>query len=171
MSNMDFQFGLICLMFSTGLILVIALLFMRRRSQEMRHRERLAAMEKGVPLPPDAAAAPWSPRVYLLRGLIWSFTGAAIIIALLGVSLSDHRHYRESAQNLAWRARNVAENLQIPIEQARQIVEKDETERAAQDTGMPPAVALLGLIPLGVGLAYIAFYRSDASRQNVNSPL
>ena len=169
MSNTDFQFGLICLVFATGLILVMALLFLRRRTLQMRHEERLAAMEKGVPLPPDAAPTPWSPRVYLLRGLIWTFTGAALIIALLVAALTTHRRYPESAEMMALKARNVSQYLQIPMDQARQIVAKDEAERAAEDQGMPAAIALFGLIPLGVGLAYIIYYRSDASRRSVNS--
>jgi Flp pilus assembly protein protease CpaA len=169
MSNTGFQFGLICLIFASVLIVVVVLLFLRYRRQQMAHQERLAALEKGATIPPGAAPAPWSPRVYLLRGLIWSFTGAALTIALLGASLSDRRHYRESAEWMAMRARNVSQNLQIPIEQARQIVEKDEAARASQDTGMPPAIALFGLIPLGVGLAYIVFYRSGESQQAVSS--
>jgi Domain of unknown function (DUF6249) len=168
MSNMGFQFGLICLVFSTGLILVVALLIMRHRNQQMRHQERLAALEKGVPLPPGAAQAPWSPRVYLLRGLIWTFTGAALIIALLVAALTSHRHYPESAEMMALKARNVSQYLQIPMDQARQIVAKDEAERTAEDNGAPAALALFGLIPLGVGLAYIIYYRSDASRGNVS---
>ena len=167
MSNTGFQFGLIVVIFASALILIMALLFMRHRNQQMRHQERLAALEKGVAIP-AAASAPWSPRVYLLRGLIWSFTGAALIIALFVASMTSERHYRESAELMAAQARNVSQNLQIPVEQARQIVEKDSAARAAEDTGVPIALALFGLIPLGVGLAYIIFYRSDPS-QSVSS--
>jgi len=116
-------------------------------------------------LPPRQDPKPWSPRVYLLRGLIWTFAGAALTVALLGAALSDHRHYRwESAELLAGQARKVSDDLQVPIEQARQIVEKDAAERAAQETGAPPAIALFGLIPLGVGIAYLIYYRSEASQ-------
>lgn len=169
MSSTAFQFGLIVTCFSSALIIVVVLLLLRHRNQEMRHRERLAALEKGVVPPANPASAPWSPRIYLLRGLIWSFTGAALIIALLVASLTSHRHYHESAEFLASRARGVSENLQIPIEQAREIVAKDEAERAGEDNGVPAAIAFFGLIPLGVGLAYIIFYRSGELQQNLNS--
>lgn len=146
---------------------VALMLTFRHRAQQMEHQERMAALDKGAALPPRQAPAPWSPRVYLLRGLIWTFVGAAITLALLGASLSDRRHYHETAEWMSMRAKNVAENLQIPIDQARQIVEKDEADRAAQETGMPPAVALFGLIPLAVGLAYLIFYRTEASRNGM----
>jgi hypothetical protein len=169
MSSTAFQFGLVVTIFSSALIVVVVLLLLRHRNLEMRHQERLAALEKGVVPPANAAPAPWSPRVYYLRGLIWSFTGAALIVTLLAISLTSRRHYHESAELLSARARGVSENLQIPIEQAREIVARDETQRAAEDTGVPPAISLFGLIPLGVGLAYIMFYRSGESQQGINS--
>lgn len=66
----------------------------KRRSQalEQRHRERLAAIEKGIELPPDAqdpeaqlelAKALRKPR-YLLRGLVFSGIGAAMLLAWIG---------------------------------------------------------------------------------------
>ena len=152
-----------------ALVIIVLALWIRHRNQQMAHQERLAALEKGTALPLRPAKDPWSPRVYLLRGLIWTFGGATLTIALLGASLSDHRHYRDSAEVRAWHARNVSQNLQIPLEQARQIVEKDEAERAAQDTGMPPAICLFGLIPLGVGLAYLVFYRAAGQDGAANS--
>lgn len=148
---------------AAGLCVVALFLFFRHRNQQLEHQERMAALEKGAALPPRPLPQ-WSPRVYLLRGLIWTAVGAAISIALLGASLSDHRHYHERPEYLAQRAKDVSLNLQIPIEQARQIVEKDEAQRIAEDTGMPPAIALFGLIPLAVGLAYLVFYRTEASR-------
>lgn len=141
------------------LALILVVLYLRYRNQQMLHQERLAALEKGTELAPAPARAPWSPRVYLLRGLIWSFSGAALIICLLGFAWSSQRP--ESAEVMAWRARNVSQYLGMPIDQASQIVEKDH---AARLQGMPTGVALLGLIPLGVGLAYLVFYRSDRSR-------
>ena len=166
MTNNEFQFWMTALMMVCGLVVVVVLLVLRQRNQQMRHQERLAAIEKGAALPPHMATAPWSPRVYLLRGLIWSFTGGAIVIALLLVAMASHRPYHESVEILASKARNVSERLQIPIEQAREIVAKDEAERAEQNDGPSPAIALFGLIPLGVGLAYIVYYRSGETRAN-----
>jgi len=41
-----------------------------------------------------------------------------------------------------------------------------EKDQATEQRGMPFSVALLGLIPLGVGIAYLVFYYSDESRKN-----
>ncbi len=68
----------------------------RRRSQalEQRHRERMAAIEKGIELPPDAndleaqlelAKAMHRPR-YLLRGLVLSGVGLALLLFWHGPS-------------------------------------------------------------------------------------
>ena len=45
---------------------------------------------------------------------------------------------------------------------AGQIVDKDALNHVR---GAPLSIALLGLIPLGVGLAYLAFYLSDPARR------
>jgi hypothetical protein len=100
-----------------GLVITLAVLFGRSRNQQLLHQERMAALEKGV-----AVVEPrlWSTRVYLLRGLIWSFCGAALCICLFGLSTSNHTS---------------------------------------------TSVALLGLIPLSVGLAYLVFYFTGERRQ------
>jgi hypothetical protein len=91
--------------------------------------------------------------------LIWSLTGVALAICLFGISLSTVR--RDSAEMIAYRTQTIAHSLDIPLDQAKQMVEKDQTETH----GAPVTVALLGLIPLAVGLAYLAFYYSDPSRK------
>jgi len=60
-------------------------------------------------------------------------------------------------------AREISRSLEIPIDQARQIAEKDQAERQ----GMPLGIALLGVIPLAVGLAYLVFYFNDDSRKRL----
>jgi hypothetical protein len=87
----------------------------RRRLIELHHAERMAAIERGMELPP------WSPellesqrsrrpRTSLLPGLVWFFVGVALL-AVLHVS-SDEAQY-------------------------------------------------LGLIPCGVGLAYLVYYFAE----------
>lgn len=142
------------------LLVVMAALVARHQKQQMLHQERMAALEKGTAIPLGRDPAPWSPRVYLLRGLIWTFTGAALVIALLGIAWASQRPM--SAETAAYQARSLSQNLEIPLEQARKLVEKDQ---AAQTHGMPAPVALLGLIPLAVGLAYLVFYYTDDSRK------
>ena len=158
MNSHELQIWTILLL--SALAIVLAVLYIRFRNHQMLHQERMAALEKGVDVPLGRGPAPWSPRLYLLRGLIWSFGGAALIVCLLGIAYSSQRP--ESAVNMAYRAGNLAQSLSIPLDQAKQLVEKD---RASRVNGMPPGVALLGVIPLAIGLAYLVFYYSDESRK------
>jgi amino acid transporter len=145
-------------------VLILAMLYLRYRQKLMLHQERMSALEKGTAIPLGPEPAPWSPRGYLLRGLIWSFSGAALIVCLLGISWSSQRP--QSAEFVAMRAREISRYLDIPIDQARQIAEKDA---ATEKAGMPPGVALLGVIPLAVGLAYLVFYFTDDSQKRLTA--
>ncbi len=147
------------------LVVILASLFMRYRNLQMLHRERLASLEKGAESPIGQTLALWSPRMYLLRGLLWSFAGTALIICLLGIAASSHRP--EAADTTLWRAKNLERTLSISAEEARQIAEKD---REVRQTGMPLSIALLGLIPLSVGLAYLVFYYTGDTRRASDKP-
>jgi hypothetical protein len=91
------------------------------RRRELLHKERLAAIEKGIELPQAllAESEALGPNAYLLRGLTWLFTGVAIVVFFLAVGSAE---------------------------------------------GNPRALAAsaLGLIPAGVGLAYLLIYRKNA---------
>jgi hypothetical protein len=143
---------------AAALSLVLVFLFMRNRRHQLLHIERMAALEKGVSLPAIQPERPWSPRVYLLRGLVWSFCGAALLICLLGLAAGSRRP--ESASGMAFEARRLSDEAGISREEAKQIVEKDA---ASHTIGLPPSVALLGLMPLAVGLAYLIFYYTGES--------
>jgi hypothetical protein len=148
--------AVLVIMFVLGaMVVVLGVLFMRNRQQQMLHQERMAALEKGTTIPLGPMPRPWSPRVYLLRGLIWTFSGAALGVCLAGLATTQRA---EPAEVIAMNAKSVSESLNIPVDQARQMVERNE------DRGMPVGIALLGLIPLGVGFAYLIFYWSDPSR-------
>ena len=153
------SYALICM--AAAFVVVVMVLYLRHRNLQMLHQERMAALEKGVPVPVARALAPWSPRVYLLRGLIWSSTGLAILICLLGLAVTSNRP--ESAESRIWRAKSLSQSLGISMDQAQQIVDKDQ---ATEQQGMPLSVALFGLIPLGVGIAYLVFFYSDESRKS-----
>ncbi|MCU0975398.1 MAG: DUF6249 domain-containing protein [Steroidobacteraceae bacterium] len=49
---------------------------------DLRHKERMAAIEKGLELPPDPPEMDIRRPRYLLKGLVWSFTGAAVYVML-----------------------------------------------------------------------------------------
>jgi hypothetical protein len=68
---------------SLGALIVWIVVWYRRRMHEVdcRHKERMAAIEKGLELPPESLPPPaqtLSRSRYLLRGLIWLGVGLAI---------------------------------------------------------------------------------------------
>lgn len=87
---------IIAIAMGIGLAMIGTITSHRRRSQalEQRHRERMAAIEKGIELPPDAndpeaqlelAKALRKPR-YLLRGLVLTGIGGALLSSWSGPS-------------------------------------------------------------------------------------
>lgn len=146
-----------------GLVIVVFFLFARNYKLQLMHRERMVALEKGVALPPFPVERPWSPRVYLLRGLIWSLVGAALVICLLGLATTSRRPATPS--DIAFEAKRLSDYAGIPREEATRIVER--SQRTEQ---VPPTVALLGLLPLAVGLAYLVFYYTGERHEPVSHP-
>ena len=60
----------------------------RQRRMEMIHKERMAAMEKGIPLPefpldPTMIQKVPDPRTPLLHGIAWFSLGLGFVVALL----------------------------------------------------------------------------------------
>lgn len=110
---------LVALTFSIGLPMAAVIVWIvlryrrRRRLIELHHAERMAAIERGMEIPPLPiqlldGASPRRRRTSLLPGLIWFFIGLAVVI---GSRAGDE---------------------DIPV--------------------------FGGLIPLGVGLAYLIYY-------------
>lgn len=63
----------------------------RRRRLEVIHQERLAAMDKGIPLPELPLDAPQVPRpadpkAPLIHGIVWTSLGLGTMVALLVVA-------------------------------------------------------------------------------------
>jgi Domain of unknown function (DUF6249) len=88
----------------------------RRRLMELHHAERMAAIERGMEVPPMPldlidGSSPRRRRSSLLPGLVWFFVGLAVILGLLGIDGGDG---------------------DVPI--------------------------IGGLIPLGIGVAYLLYY-------------
>jgi hypothetical protein len=73
---------------SLGAVILWILVWHRRKVHELdcRHKERMAAIEKGLELPPESlpqAPPQMPPRArYLLRGLIWLGVGLALTFAM-----------------------------------------------------------------------------------------
>jgi Domain of unknown function (DUF6249) len=107
-----------------GVVWAIAFAAFRFRGQvqQLRHSERLAAIEKGIDVPIEAPEPRFSEHVYLLRGLIWLFIGFGISIIFTALFLAEH---------------------------VRELF----------------ALITLGLIPIGVGSAYLVVYRVELKRR------
>src|SRR5687767_2893619 len=88
--------------------------YKRRKLMELHHAERMAAIERGMEIPPlpieliDGRSTPKRRRTALLPGLVWFFIGLAVVVGSL------------------------ADDGDIPV--------------------------FVGLIPLGIGLAYLIYY-------------
>jgi hypothetical protein len=130
-------------------------LMLRYRKRELQHKERLAALEKGMALPdlsPEGQV--WSPRVYLLRGMLWLFGGIAVVAFLGAISAATQTAPR--LEERLYRAKNLRD-IGASEEQIKKVMDDD-----APVKDMPGAVALLGLVPIGVGLAYLIYYRVES---------
>jgi hypothetical protein len=94
----------------------------RRKLMELHHAERMAAIERGMEIPPlpieliDGRSVPKRRRTALLPGLVWFFVGLAVTVGSL-VGDADG---------------------EIPV--------------------------FLGLIPLGIGLAYLIYYFTEGKK-------
>ncbi len=135
--------------------LIIFSLFLRYKRRELEHRERMVALEKGEVLPAIAqpTGAPWSPRVYLLRGLIWLFCGIGLMVFMVTATVTS-QHFltpEERAREANWMRQAGATD-----EQVRQIWQ-DTSPRG----GPPIGLGFIGLVPVGVGLAYLIVYRAE----------
>jgi hypothetical protein len=121
----------------------------------------MAALEKGAELPAEPvekAPAPWSPRIYLLRGLVWLFTGIGLAVFLFGMSVTIGSR-QETIEDRLWRVQNLRRNGATEDE-IKQLLNSKEPVRK----DFPEGLALIGLIPIGVGLAYIIYYRGEDKR-------
>jgi hypothetical protein len=138
----------------TAVVFGLALNF-RFREREMQHKLKLAAIEKGIE-PPVPQSAPWTPRTYLLHGMIWLFVGIASLVALSAVAVTSRRP-------ISWEARLASvndarfrgatpEEIQILLNSPR------------EEDGVPIGLGFLGLIPIGVGLAYLIFYKIESKK-------
>lgn len=130
-------------------------LALRFRGRELEHRKMIAAMEKGLD-PPVTQAAPWTPRTYLLHGMIWLFAGLASFAALSAIAVTSRREVpwetRLAAVNDARRNGATQAEVQILLNSPRQA------------EGLPLGLGFLGFIPIGVGLAYLIFYRIESKK-------
>ena len=89
---------IVAIIMSLSIPIVFAIVDYRRRRDivEANHKERLAAIERGMELPalPESfyqSIKPARRSSYLLPGLVWLFVGVGIIIALGAIAGDDVR--------------------------------------------------------------------------------
>jgi hypothetical protein len=147
--------AVIAILFLIAGAVIAYALKLRYNHRELQHKERLAALEKGAQLPNlGEEQSPWSPRIYLLRGMIWLFSGVGLVI-FLGAIVAGSRQPPPLEERLS-RAYNL-----------KGLGATDEQIQKAADDPTPPneapaGIALLGLVPVGVGIAYLIFYRAES---------
>jgi len=73
---------------SAGIVGIVSKHRQQVQRADLRHKERLAAMDKGVELPPELEDPIDRPR-YLLKGLVWSFIGISAYFALNALAGSE----------------------------------------------------------------------------------
>jgi hypothetical protein len=129
---------------SGGLIVVALIAFaafnlwLRQQRRQMIHRERLAALEKGIELPAipsDARPVAWNVQaILLLAGLCWVAVGLATFVVL-----------SELISNAP------------PLPSADSTVSFD---RVPPSSFIPKGLQSLGVLPLGIGIAHLIVYLS-----------
>jgi hypothetical protein len=87
---------IVAIIMSLSIPIVFAIVDYRRRRDivEAHHKERMAAIERGMDLPPlpeaffKSFSSDRKPR-HLLTGMIWTFVGAGLFVALREVAGRD----------------------------------------------------------------------------------
>jgi len=154
------EFILVVILF--GLFLLLPTLFLRYRKQLMTHQERMAALEKGAELPHiPAENGSANPRIYFLRGLIWLLGGIGLTLFILGLAVTTVEPVPLSQRLFEAQRLREAGGTQ---EQMNQLINTNEMRR-----GIPIGLALVGLVPVGVGLAYLMFYSAERKASPGNS--
>jgi hypothetical protein len=147
--------GLLFTLCIAGAIVIFLVLATRYNARELEHKEILAALEKGVDVP-MRATAPWTPRTYLLHGMIWLFAGISTFVALSAIAATSREvvpmAVRTAEVNNARAGGATPEEIQILLHSPR------------EEEGLPIGLGFIGLIPCGVGIAYLIFYRIESKK-------
>ncbi|MGC2421310.1 MAG: DUF6249 domain-containing protein [Candidatus Acidiferrales bacterium] len=77
------QIVAIVMVFGMIIVGIIGKVIRRIRVNQLIHQERMAAIEKGLPLPSvqDYSLRPLTPKYNLRRGLLWGLVGLGLLIS------------------------------------------------------------------------------------------
>lgn len=147
-----------------GMLLLLLSLYLRFKRHQFRHKERMAALEKGASLPVDPPEATPGARVYLLRGMMWLFAGIGLTLFLFRLAYVEREPRMPAAvlqERLLWEKR--LKELGADEEQVKQVRAQS---RSHSRPFIPEPFALIGLIPIGVGLSYLIFHAAESRRRD-----
>jgi hypothetical protein len=96
----------------------------------------------------------------LLRGMIWLFSGLALTGALFAITITANTDRHLSMEERVFRATDARHRGATEDEVKMLLAEP----YASGGPSIPAGLALLGLVPAGVGLAYLLFYSSERKR-------
>lgn len=153
MSDGDF----IASLMGTSIIVTVGFGFVRYRIERMRHRERMALIEKGMPVPEPQINH--NPRQYLRRGVLMLFLGISMAAFLILVSGTTSENV--GLEEIHWRLKSHREN-KMPEEWVRRLESEYMGQRRYH---LPPQAALSGFVPAAVGIAYLLLYWLDRPRK------
>lgn len=158
----------------TFVLTLFGLVYLGLRAHQARnlHTERMAAIEKGVDakLPILVNATPaFGHRIYLLRGLVWIAVGVTLFAALAvtGPFLADATGPAERLESKLLRASNLKS---LGVSDAQIAAMEGEIGRQASQRPNPALLGTLGLVPIGVGVAYLIFYALEERRLRALPP-
>jgi len=157
---MDPRAVVLLLIFACAFV-VMPSLVLRYRRLELRHRERMVAFDKGIPIPPDPPEAEANTlETYQLRGLIWLAGGIGLSVMLFImmpiIAGQSQRALFFQEQNLK-QAGYTKEEIReaINAEEARIEVQRQRSR----------GLAAFGILPGAVGAAYLIFYYEQRNRR------
>jgi hypothetical protein len=165
MTSSDLVTGFVVFVIFSSISSLIAYsltLSVRYRRRVLQHQERMAALDKGTPLPDltEEPQALWSRNVYLLRGMMWLFSGIAI--ALFFSAMVAYSHETPRMESRLYRIQELR-GLGATEEQIQEA--EKEPFRA-----LPEGLGLLGLVPIGIGVAYLISYRVERKSSGATTP-
>jgi hypothetical protein len=147
---------------------VVAFLILRFLAERWQHHERMTAIQKGV-VDPGVLSNTLPNRTYLLRGLIWIAGGlglAAVILVFALVAATERGPVQDLEKQL--QREKYLKELGASDQQLREM-ERKLREQQSLRFG-PEAMAVIGLVPVAVGGAYLTFFFLEEKRLREKSP-
>lgn len=152
----------IAALMATSILITTGIGVLRYRVERMRHRERMALIEKGMPVSEPQVAE--DPRKYLRRGVLTLFLG--ISLAAFFLLVSETTSERMNLEDIHWRLQSHRQS-KMPEEWVRRL---EEEYMQRQRYRLPPQVALVGFVPAAVGVAYLLLFWMDRPRRQAMIP-